>query len=156
MEKSKEKETPGSKVTFVQGRRQARENALQILYMMDVMKYTPGEALEIFNEQFSEVSDKSIESYTRDLVYGTTEHLTDIDELIESYAKNWVIKRMAIVDRNILRFAVFELVYREDIPRKVSINEAIEVAKKYGNTDSNKFVNGILDKITVEKKGASH
>lgn len=151
--KSKKKQK-SNKLSFVEGRRLSREYALQVLYMIDVMKFEPDFALEIFWKHFGELKSKSIRKYTEALVYGTIDKQNEIDDMIESHAKNWVIKRMAYVDRNILRFAVFELVYRTDIPRKVSINEAIEVAKKYGNTDSNKFVNGILDKITVDKKGA--
>lgn len=153
-ESKSSKNATGKKLSFVEGRRLSREYVLQVLYMIDVMKFTPEYALEIFWKNFGRVKSKSIRKYTRALVYGTIENLEEIDALIESHAKNWVIKRMACVDRNILRFAVFELVFRTDIPRKVSINEAIEVAKKYGNTDSNKFVNGILDKVAVEKKGA--
>ena len=151
MERFKKK---NNKLSFIQGRRLAREYAMQVLYMIDVIKYTPEDALEIFWKHFAEVEKKTVIEYASDLVMGTFNNIKEIDELIESHAKNWIIKRMAFVDRNILRFAVYELTHRSDIPRKVSINEAIEVAKKYGNTDSNKFVNGILDKITVMKKGA--
>ncbi len=151
MERFKKK---SNKLSFIQGRRVAREYAMQILYMIDVIKYTPDEAVELFWKHFADVEKKNVKEYAVDLVLGTFSNITEIDELIESHAKNWIIKRMAVVDRNILRFAVYELTHRSDIPRKVSINEAIEVAKKYGNTDSNKFVNGILDKVIVMKKGA--
>jgi len=75
------------------------------------------------------------------------EHLDEIDRKITQYAENWQMDRMAAVDRNILRFAVYELIFMDDIPPKVSINEAVNIAKKYSQEESGKFVNGVLDKI---------
>jgi transcription antitermination factor NusB len=88
------------------------------------------------------------------LVRGVMKHREEIDRLISKYATNWDIARMAVIDRNILRFATFELLFADDIPPKVSINEAIDIAKRFGDKDSGSFVNGILDKIhkTESKK----
>jgi len=81
------------------------------------------------------------------LIRGTLEHRDEADELIKKHAQNWELHRMAAVDRNILRLAIYEMLYRDDIPPVVSINEAIELAKAYGGADSGRFVNGILDRI---------
>ena len=84
------------------------------------------------------------------LIRGVLDHRSDLDEKIKSHAENWDLNRMAVVDRNILRLAIYEMLYRDDIPPIVSINEAVDVAKKYSTEDSGKFVNGILDKIKSE------
>src|SRR5258705_10280442 len=84
------------------------------------------------------------------LIRGTLEHRGETDELIKKHAQNWELHRMAAVDRNILRLAVYEMLYREDIPPVVSINEAVDIAKKFSTQDSGKFVNGILDKVKGE------
>jgi transcription antitermination factor NusB len=89
---------------------------------------------------------------SRELVDGVAQHLEEIDAKIASYAANWELERMAVVDRNVLRMGSFELLYRQDIPPKVSINEAVELAKKFSGLASGKFVNGILDKIKQETK----
>jgi len=81
------------------------------------------------------------------LVEGVINHLDEIDTLIHSSSKNWKISRMPVVDRNIMRIAVYELLYCPDIPAKVSINEAVDIGKKYGTRDSGAFVNGVLDRI---------
>jgi len=94
-------------------------------------------------EEFSD----QIKDFSGSLVRGICQNLSSIDNIISKYADNWDIKRMAVIDKNILRMGTYELLYREEIPYKVSINEAIELAKKYGDFDSGKFVNGILDKI---------
>ncbi|MBM3253318.1 MAG: transcription antitermination factor NusB, partial [Candidatus Omnitrophica bacterium] len=97
-----------------------------------------------------EVSDE-IRSYCEKLVEGTIKNLDNIDSVVSRYATNWRLKRMAVVDRNILRLATYELLYLEDIPPKVAINEAVELAKKFGDSDSGKFVNGVLDRILKEE-----
>ena len=81
------------------------------------------------------------------LIRGTVEKLTEIDGKIQHYAKNWDMGRMAVVDRNVLRLAIYEMLYRDDIPPVVSINEAVDIAKKFSTDDSGRFVNGILDKV---------
>ena len=83
---------------------------------------------------------------------GTIEHLEDVDKKIAEFATNWELSRMAIVDRNILRLACFEFMYLEDIPSKVTINEAVELAEKFGGIDSGKFINGILDNVEIAPK----
>lgn len=87
--------------------------------------------------------------FAEDLVKGVTEHRAAIDDLLTAKSKNWSLARMARVDLSILRIAIFELLYRDDIPKNVTINEAIEVAKKFGTEDSPSFVNGILDEIAA-------
>lgn len=123
----------------------ARECALKILYRIEILRDTVESSTEDFwsREKF----DKEIEDFANSLVKGTIANLSDIDKMISMYASNWGLKRMAVIDKNIMRMSTFELLYRDDIPPNVSINEAIELAKKYGDVDSGKFVNGILDKI---------
>ena len=94
-----------------------------------------------------------IKEFSNFLVKGVAKNKDVIDSLISKYATNWQIQRMPTVDRNILRLATFELLFAEEIPPKVSINEAIEMAKRYGDKDSGKFVNGVLDKINKTEKG---
>ena len=84
------------------------------------------------------------------LIYGALEHRDEADEIIRTHAKNWELHRIAAVDRNILRLAIYEMLHRDDIPPVVSINEAVDIAKKFSTQDSGKFVNGILDKVKGE------
>lgn len=131
-------------------RRKGRELALQILYQLDITK---GEALN--SDQFPkltiELSEEG-EKFTRELVQGTTEKQEDLDVIIRKYSLHWSLERMFIIDRNILRMAIYELKYMEDIPPKVTINEAIEIAKRYGTKDSSSFINGILDQVMNDLK----
>lgn len=90
---------------------------------------------------------EDVREFTERIARGTIEHLPQIDQKITSYTENWQLNRMAVVDRNILRFAAYELLYMDDIPPKVTINEAVNVAKKYSQDEAGKFVNGVLDKI---------
>ncbi len=132
-------------------RTKARESALQVLYQVDI---TGGEfeaALEDFCAT-KERLEESVKDFVRVLVSGAIGNLKKIDSIISHFATNWQIKRMATVDRNILRLATYELVFMEDIPDKVSLNEAVELAKKYGDEESSKFVNGVLDKVAKEEK----
>lgn len=94
---------------------------------------------------------KSIKDFSIQLVEGAIKNREAIDNLISKYTTNWQINRMAVVDRNILRLATYELLFTEDIPPKVAINEAVDLAKKFGDVDSGKFVNGVLDKILKEE-----
>jgi len=126
-------------------RTKAREYALQVLYQADVTKDPADSALEIYWQD--KLTEPEVKEFASELVKGTISKLAQIDELITKYAQNWQISRMALVDRNILRLGAYELLFREDIPVKVSINEAVELAKRYGDIDSGKFVNGVLDKI---------
>lgn len=127
-------------------RTEARECVLKILYQSDVARRPIDLATQNF-WQDSDLKDITVQEFTSRLTAGIQEHLEAIDKKISAYATNWQLKRMAVIDRNILRLGVFELLFAPDIPPKVTINEAVELAKKYGDIDSSKFVNGILDKI---------
>ena len=127
-------------------RTKAREYALQILYAIDITKDEPKKCIERFWED-SDESSSQIKEFTEGVVLGVSAKLAHIDKMISKYATNWQLERMAVIDRNVLRFATYELLFMDDIPPKVSINEAIDIAKKFGGSDSGKFVNGILDKI---------
>lgn len=130
-------------------RRKARELSLQLLYEVDIRQR---EASEVLEDIFSRYHfRKEVESYTRRLVEGTCHYLPHLDSLLRRYALNWTLERMAVVDRNILRWGIYELFFMKDVPPVVTINEAVEIAKKYGTEDSGKFVNGILDRIRRER-----
>ncbi|MBI5968960.1 MAG: transcription antitermination factor NusB [Deltaproteobacteria bacterium] len=126
-------------------RRRAREIALQVLYQLDISRGDAQEVLDLYWENFKP-SPKPREFCQR-LIEGVRQSQSQIDQLIEENSENWTLKRMAMVDRNILRLATFELLYCADIPFKATLNEAIELAKKFGTEDSGAFINGILDKI---------
>ncbi len=126
-------------------RRKAREYALQILFQLDIRKEKPSAAvLKHFWAEYD--PDKEVKAFSEEIVKGTYKHIARINELLHQCAKNWSLDRMAVVDRNVLRMAVYEILYRIDIPTSVTINEAIEIAKKYGTDESGSFVNGILDR----------
>jgi len=130
----------------------AREFALQVLYQTDITHDSSDASLSNFWLAHSEEDiGEETRKFAVELVKGVTENLEVIDARIAQYATNWQLKRMAVVDRNILRMGCFELIFRDDIPFKVSINEAVELAKKYSSQEASKFVNGILDKINIEK-----
>lgn len=153
-------------------RRLARERAVQFLYQLDMNSskeieeelqrfwdvhragvYYDDKAKATWSSKKKEdlppptLQDLASKEFMESLVKGVLEHLGDLDETIAQHAKNWNLQRMAAVDRNILRLAVYEIKYRNDIPPVVSINEAVDIAKKYSTEDSGKFVNGILDKV---------
>ena len=132
-------------------RSQARDFALQILYQLDMSREEADRALGDFWEHKATRSEfeneAEVKAYTEKLVHGVIERRTVLDEAIERYAENWTLKRMACVDRNILRLSAYELLFETEVPMKVSINEAVELAKRYGDSESSKFVNGVLDKI---------
>lgn len=130
----------------------AREFALQVLYQADITHDNCDSALNNFwQARNGENIEDQVKKFTGELVKGVTENLEAIDEKIARHATNWQLKRMAVVDRNILRMGCFELMFRDDIPFKVSINEAVELAKKYSSLEASKFVNGILDKVKLER-----
>lgn len=131
-------------------RTKARECALKVLYQIEMTKDDYNDALRIFWEREPQI-EETVKEFTGQLVKGVKDGIKEIDDTISKYAANWQINRMAVVDRNILRIATFEILYLDDIPPKVSINEAVDIAKKYGDTNSGKFVNGILDKISKMK-----
>jgi N utilization substance protein B len=129
-------------------RRKARENALQLLYELEFAGDRPngGKRWDSFAED-DMVASGEIRLFAEELVKGVKENEETIDECIRGASTNWKLERMALVDRNILRMATYELLYLSEIPRKVSMNEAIEIAKRFGTEDSSAFINGILDKI---------
>jgi transcription antitermination factor NusB len=130
----------------------AREFALQLLYQIDITHDNYDLSLVNFWEAHAEESiDDDIKDFTTGLVRGVVQNLQQIDAKIEQYATNWQLSRMPVVDRNIIRLSCYELLLRDDIPPKVSINEAVELAKKYSGIEAGKFVNAILDKIKAEK-----
>lgn len=129
-------------------RRIARECALQMLYEFDVGKHSKNEILGTF-WQMNDHPDK-VGDFANELFEGTVERLDEIDAVIQQHAKNWRLGRMAVVDRNILRLAVFEFLSGNQTPETVVINEALEIARKYSTQESALFVNGILDSIKNE------
>lgn len=133
-------------------RRLARETALQVLYQVDVTgdKSDIEAALKKWGEEFA-VPQSGL-TFAHNLIRGTLELREQIDERLNGLAKGWSIERMATVDRNLLRLAVYEILYCDDIPDKVSVNEAIELAKSFGGQDSAKFVNGILDQLIADRE----
>lgn len=132
-------------------RTRAREFTLQILYQMDITRDSCAAALANFWQGHSEERiEDSVKGFTDELAKGVMDNLAIIDQKISQYATNWQLERMPVVDRNILRLGCFELMFRQDIPPKVSINEAVELAKKYSGTEAGKFVNAILDKVKQE------
>jgi N utilization substance protein B len=127
-------------------RRKARELTLQLLFQKDINHESIDQ--HIYELLFDQpTSNAKIELFTKFLYSGVLTNILQIDTLIEKHSQHWRLKRMAKVDRNILRMAVFELVQCKDIPPSVTINEAIEIAKKFGSEDTPSFVNGILDNI---------
>ena len=125
-------------------RHQSRERALQILFQYDIHG-KPGLWLDEFWKPLKD--DEESRAFAERLVAGVQEHRKDLDALIGRYATNWKISRMQIVDRNILRLGAYELLWLDDVPARVTINEAIELAKDFGDEEASKFVNGILDRI---------
>ncbi|MDT4955530.1 MAG: transcription antitermination protein NusB [Acidobacteriota bacterium] len=128
-------------------RRKARECALQMLFAADVSETRADELVRTY---WAELGDADVEEPAREfatrLATGTLAHLTSLDERIKSRAEHWRISRMAVVDRNILRLAVYEFLY-EPTPRTVAINEALEIARRFSTYEATQFINGILDAI---------
>jgi N utilization substance protein B len=151
-------------------RREARERAMQFLFQYDL---NPAADLDEALERFwtglrtgepetaapgapaappgpPTAAEAAVRLFAEPLIRGTLEHREELDRIIQKHAKNWSLHRMAVVDRNLLRLAAYEMLYRPDIPPVVSINEAVDIAKKYSTDDSGKFVNGILDSLRKE------
>ncbi|RDI41196.1 transcription antitermination factor NusB [Falsibacillus pallidus] len=122
-------------------RRTAREKALQALFQMDMNDISASDAIEHVLE------GKSNDEYLQQLVSGTMEHKNEIDDRIQSNLQKWKLERLAKVDRNIMRVCVYEMCFVEDMPPNVAINEAIEIAKVFGDDQSSKFINGVLSKV---------
>lgn len=150
----------------MKARRAARRLALDVLYEAEIRDELPSEALEArrsggwviatasdSEEPPDEPTEEALD-YAADLVRGVQEHHADIDELIVAHADRWAIERMPVVDRTLLRIALFELLWRDDIPVAVGINEAVELAKSYSTEDSGRFINGLLGRIVEVEQGA--
>ena len=132
-------------------RRLSRELALQALFSFDVNKSDPGIGLEQFCAQRQDELTDMVKPFFLGLVEGVLANMEDIDGLLNKYSKNWKLSRMPVVDRNIMRIATFELLKRKDIPPSVTINEAVEIGKKFGTRDSGSFINGVLDRIRLQE-----
>jgi N utilization substance protein B len=129
-------------------RRTARERALQALYQLEIADGQPGEALQsAWAAAGTDRPDPDAQQFALSLVEGVRDHLDEIDAVIQSHSHHWRIDRMTRIDRNVLRLGIFELKYLVDIPGKVSINEAVELGKRFGTEDSSAFINGLLDRI---------
>ena len=126
-------------------RSKARESVLQILYQIDVT----GDPVDAILNQYWHTRNRNPEvvDFANEIVKGTIEHLSEIDAIISEHSESWEISKMPIIDRNILRFAIYEILYMDDIPPKVTIDEAVDLANNFGTPNSGKFINGILDKI---------
>lgn len=136
-------------------RRESREKVFQTLFMMDVLGVGPDEAIPLFALTSEPPSDPE---YYGDAVRGVWEHRDEIDGLIRQTAEHWRLERMALVDRNILRLGAYEICHSADVPYVVAINEAVDLAKRFGSEESGAFINGILDKISEisrKKKGTA-
>ncbi len=134
-------------------RRKAREAALQFLFQED-FTVEDGIIYDVLTEKFDKFCalyqvNRKARAYTLVLLKGTVEHRDEIDSLIRQCAKNWRLERIAVADRNLLRIGVCEMLYCEDVPAQVAINEAVEIAKRFGSEESSSFVNGILDAVRI-------
>lgn len=123
-------------------RRTAREKAIQALFQIDRSQTDPDEAIANVLDEEQEVDE-----FLEKLVQGTVEHLLEIDEKLKQHLENWSLERIGNVDRAILRLATFEMEYLDDVPVNVTMNEAIELAKVFGDDNSSRFVNGVLSKM---------
>lgn len=139
-------------------RRTAREIAVQSLYQMEMNEVEADDAVGMLiaeaggeNESEVEIKDaKSAHQFVLELVQGVRSQQKAIDEMLETYLKGWQMSRLSRVDRQILRLAAYEMLFRDDVPAKVAVNEAIELAKHFGSEESGKFVNGVLGKMIKE------
>ena len=126
-------------------RRKARELALQMLFQFDMAGNPPETIVATFEDL--QKSKPNTREFAVKIFRGTVDHLTEIDDMIQQQADNWRLSRMAVVDRNIIRMSIYEFMHETDTPKLVVIDEAIEIAKKFGNDKSSQFINGILDGI---------
>ena len=132
------------------GRRKAREVALQVLYSLNFVNLDVEKAMELFGGNF--VAPKVAKEFAASLIEGTWSHREELDRLIGDCSDNWSLSRMSKVDISILRLAVFEFLYCDDIPSKVTLNEAIDLGKTFGSENSGSFINGILDALNLKLK----
>jgi len=133
-------------------RRRARELAIQVLFHLEFTPGDPNRAFELICDNFP--VRESLKDFARVLILGVTERKGLLDSVIRKASKNWRLERMSKLDISILRVAAYEIMYMEDIPPKVSINEAVELAKRYGSEESSSFINGVLDHIYSDTYGA--
>ena len=129
-------------------RRSSRELALKFLYQSELNEGNIDEQMKLFLERNSSLEE--IETFMKELVTSTLKQIKEIDEIIQKFSDHWMLDRMTVIDRNILRIGTCELLFSFSTPPKVAINEAVDIAKKYGNDDSPEFINGILDKVYKE------
>ena len=131
-------------------RREARESALKFLYQTEFNSENPSLELDSFCGRLN--TSEEVQSFTRVLIKKFLMHQKEVDELLKNISSNWTQDRMAVIDRNILRLGISELLFDSTTPPKVVINEAIEIAKKFGTDESPDFINGVLDKIHKDSK----
>ena len=134
-------------------RRRSRQRALQILYLWDARRQPVDEAINAYYETLYSEEHPERDPFVASLVSGTVQHVTEVDALISRHAEHWRMERMPAVDRNILRLAVYEMVHG-GTPAAVTIDEALELARKFSNEESVQFVNGVLDAIHREAPAA--
>jgi N utilization substance protein B len=132
------------------GRRKSRSIALQALYEIDTVKHDPGETLAHLQEEAG-LSEETV-VFARELVEGVIRYKDKLDSQIHLLAPAWPVNQLAVIDRNILRLAIFEILIDNKIPVKVAINEAVELAKRFGSDSSSKFINGVLGAVSVKIK----
>ncbi len=126
-------------------RRRSRELAIKVLFHLDFSRDDPAIAFDLICNNFGASED--VKPFSKELVFGVCIHIKELDDLVAKASQNWRLERIAKVDRSILRLALYELLYRDDIPPKVSINEAVDLGKKFSSEESGAFINGVLDKI---------
>ena len=131
-------------------RRSSRELALKFLYQFELNGGDLDEQIKLFLERNS--SQEDVANFMKELVVSLIDKMEEIDEIIQKFSDHWILDRMTVIDRNILRMGACELLFNFSTPPKVVINEAIDIAKKYGNEDSPEFINGILDKVYNETR----
>ena len=137
-------------------RRKSREIALQMLYQLEMTGQPPHEVIDLYYQIVSGEDGKSadlaeaVRPFAEQLVNGVYQHRDELDAMIVAASENWRLERMSIIDRNVLRIALFEMLYCPEIPPKVSINEAIDLGKTFGSPDSGAFINGVLDRLLRE------
>ena len=132
-------------------RRFSRELVIQFLYLTEMNEGETEDQLESFWENNS-CKEKDVQTFTEDILRDIFNHKKEIDALLEKFSDNWTLSRMTVIDRNLLRMAASELMYSKTVPPKVVIDEAVEIAKKFGTADSPNFINGVLDRILKELK----
>ena len=137
-------------MTKVTGRRQAREWAVQLLFQTEFNPDNLDQALaDFWNDEEKKPSERD-QTYVNEMVHGVIEKRREIDRTISKYTENWDVDRLGVLDRTVMRVAVYEMLFRSDITPVVSINEAVEIAKAYISKESGRFVNGVLDRIQKE------